>query len=255
MQNSQTQKYPKFLFQIKDIEKPERFNSRQFGPYEDRNGRVVNLIDANGRTLVGGYTTSRAVEVFDVSSIKNAEIVRFLQGHPDNKENGGSGFTLIDSEKEKSEEVNHLMEEIDVQESIMKLESKKLRAVASKLGLNRKGTIKEVRASVITVLRSKTKVNDKPVYGYLKVKKAIEDKNTIALLEVTQMLEEGIISLNTSGLYVFKSHTLGVNLEQVADYFDRNKPLYGELKKLLRMALNEKGELNEEGTDLTEGLE
>jgi len=245
---SKTKKiYPKFLLRIEGVKNERVFNSVQFGPYENKKtGKFVYLINPDGRVIDSGVIVSRLSSYFDVSFVKNAEIIRFLMGHPENMDNGGTGFSLTDVNKTSENIDDDLIEELGLESKVLTLDTRKLKAIASALGLSYKGSKKKVQASVIRRIRQPQKVNNKQVPGYKSVAEIIDAKKTMVLLDIAQMEENLIITINNSGIYVHGNHTMGLSRDRVALYLQENQDLYSQLKRELRIKLQEKGELETE---------
>lgn len=244
MSKSEKKIYPKFLLKIENIRHERLFNTVQFGPYENaKTGKTINLINPDGRAVESGVIVSRITSYFDVEFVKNAEIVRFLMGHPENIENGGQGFSLTDVNKLSDSIDDDLIKELELESRILTLDSRKLKGVASALGLSYKGAKKAVQASVIRRVRQEQIVNEKKVPGYISVAKIVDAKKTMVLLDITQMEENKLITINNSGIYVHGNHSMGLSKDRVALYLQENQELYSQLKRELRLKLQEKGEL------------
>ena len=250
MSKSEKKIYPKFLLKIENIKHERLFNTAQFGPYEHpKTGKTINLINPDGRAIESGVIVSRITSYFDVSFVKNAEIIRFLISHPENVENGGQGFSLTDVNKASENYDDDLINELELESKILNLDSRKLKAVASALGLSYKGAKKSVQASVIRRIRQPQTVNNKSVPGYISVASIIDQKKTMVLLDIAQMEENLLITINKSGIYVHGNHSMGLSRDRVALYLQENQELYSQLKRELRIKLKEKGELDLESSD------
>jgi len=252
MSNTEKREYPKFLFKIEDVdeEKKSRFNSRNFGTYENREGKIVYLRNADGRAIESGFTTSRLELFFDVSKLSDSQIVKFLLDSPENISNGGTGFSLVDVKKVSDEKDNDLVKELQLENRIMNSEFPKLRAVSAALGLNYNDTKIGLQTNIIRRIRTEQEVNNKMVPGYISVQEILDSDKTMISLEIKQMLEKRIITIDSSGIYVHGQHSLGLNEDQVVVYFNRNQPVHALLKQELRRALVASGELDEKDKDL-----
>ena len=239
--------YPKFLFKIENIQYPERFNSAQFGPYEDPDtGKTVFLINPDGRAVESGFLTSRMNLLFYTHKIADAERVRFLLKHPDNIANGGERFSLTDVDKASENKDDNLIKELELETKIMSLDLRKLKAVASALMLNYQGNKKSLQASVVRRVRTEQQAGGgKTEPGYISVERVVNSKKTMILLDIRQMLDYGLISINNSGIYVHGQHNLGLDPEQVAFFFEKEQALYGLLKTELRKKLSADGKLDD----------
>ena len=254
MKTQNLKNYPKFLFKIEDLKHETRFNSRQFGPYEDKKtGKTKYLINGDGRVIESGYITSRPTQLFDVKFIQNAEIVRYLMGHPENVANGGSGFSLIDINEAAKSKDTHLLKELELESRVMTLSTRKLRALSAALNLNYNSDKKVLQANVVRRIRTEQINGGKSTPGYISVEKLIDSKKTLLTLDISQMLEYGIIKINESGIYYNGNNNMGLNMDQVSLYLEKNNQLYGLLKKTLRERLDAEGKLDveQENVDLT----
>lgn len=244
--------YPKFLFKIEDIEFSERFNSRQFGSYEHpRSRKTTFLINADGNVIESGFIASQINLLFDVERIDHAQIVRFLQDHPENIANGGIGFSLKDIEKEAETKDDDLIKELELESIVINLDSRKLKAVASALRLNYNLNKKALQAQVVRRIRTPQPISGgKTEPGYVSVERVINAKKTLILLDINQMVEYNLIQINQSGIYVHGNHNLGLNEDQVVVYFEREPALYSLLKNELRGLLERDGKLDENKDEL-----
>jgi hypothetical protein len=239
--------YPKFLFKLEDVEFPERFNSRQFGPYtHPETYKTTYLLNADGRSVESGLILSSMNLLFDVKRIDHAQTVRFLLLHPENISNGGVGFSLTDIEKESENQDTDLINELELEAKVMTLDLRKLKAVSSTLRLNYNLPKQNLKAQLVRRIRTaQPAANNKTEPGYISVERIINSKKTLVLLDITQMLEYGIISINTSGIYVHGNYNLGLNPDQVVLYFEKEQALHGLLKTELRGKLQEDGKLDD----------
>lgn len=244
--------YPKFLFKIEDIKYPSRFNSAQFGPFEDgKTGKTIFLINPDGKAIESGFLTSQMNLLFDTYNIADAERVRFLLKHPDNINNGGERFSLTDVAKEAANIDNDLIAELELESKVMSLDLRKLKAVASALMLNYESNKKALQANVIRRIRTpQASANNKTEPGYISVQRIVDNKKTLILLDVRQMLDYDIITMNNSGIYVHGNHNLGLNPDQVVLYFEKEQALFGLLKTELRKKLAAEGKLDDGKEDL-----
>lgn len=245
--STEKRNYPKFLFKIEDVEFPERMNSRQFGSYEHpTTQKTVYLLNPDGRSIESGFITSQLTLLFNVERLGDAQKVRFLMDHPENIDNGGSGFSLKDIEKESENQDDDLIKELELESEIMSLQLRKLRAVASALNLNYNLGKKGLQAQIIRRIRTEQSIsNGKKEPGYISVERIVNAKKTAVLLDVNQMVEYGLININQSGIYVNGNHNLGLDAEQVVVYFDREPALYSILKTELRKKLEADGKLDD----------
>jgi hypothetical protein len=247
LQKQEKRVYPKFLFKLQDVEFPERFNSRQFGAYKHpKTFKTTYLLNADGRSVESGLIVTSLNLLFDVSRIDHAEIVRFLMNNPENVEMGGEGFTLTDIEKEAQNLDTDLINELQLESKIMLLDLRKLKAVASSLRINYNLTKTGLQASIIRRVRTAQSIGGKKTEpGYISVARVVDAKKTMILLDVTQMLEYSIITINNSGIYAHGNHNLGLNPDQVVLYFEKEPALHGLLKTELREKLSEDGKLDD----------
>lgn len=239
--------YPKFLFKLEDVEFSERFNSRQFGPYEHpKTFQTTYLLNADGRQVESGLIVTQLNYLFDVSRIDHAQTVRYLIDHPNNLANGGTEFSLTDIDKESENVDNDLIKELQLESKVMLLDLRKLKAVSSNLGLNYSLPKQNLIAQITRRIRTaQPSGNGKTEPGYISVERIINAKKTLILLDVTQMIEYGMIVINNSGIYVHGNHNLGLNADQVVVYFEKEQGLYGLLKTELRKKLELDGKLDD----------
>ena len=189
--------------------------------------------------------------LFDVEKIVDAQKVRFLLDHPENISNGGVGFSLKDIEKESENKDDDLIKELELESEIMNLQLRKLRGIASALGLNYNLSKKGLQAEIIRRIRTEQAIsNGKKEPGYISVERIVNAKKTAILLDINQMVEYGLIQINQSGIYVNGNHNLGLDAEQVVVYFDREQGLYSILKTELRKKLSDDGKLDDNNEDL-----
>ena len=256
MQEQKNLVYPKFLFKLEDISFPERFNSRQFGPYEHpKTHKTTYLINPDGRAIESGLIVAQMNLLFNVERIDHAETVRFLMDHPENVANGGESFSLTDIEKEAKNKDSNLINELQLESKIMSLDLRKLKATASALGLNYNLPKVGIQAQIIRRVRTAQNIgNNKTEPGYISVSRIVDAKKTLILLDVSQMLEFDIIIINQSGIYVHGNHNLGLNSDQVVVYFEKEPALYGLLKTELRKSLQAAGKLDDGKEDLNLNL-
>lgn len=244
--------YPKFLFKLEDVEFPERFNSRQFGPYtHPKTLQTTYLLNPDGRQVESGLIISQMNMLFDVSRIDHAQTVRYLLDHPENIANGGTSFSLTNTVEESENKDNDLIKELELEAKVMSLDLRKLKAASASLNLNYNLPKLALKTQLIRRIRTPQPIaNGKTEPGYISVERVVDAKKTIILLDIIQMLEYNIISINNSGIYVHGNHNLGLNPDQVVVYFEKEPALYGLLKTELRGKLKEDGKLDDGNLEL-----
>jgi len=247
MSNAVKKVYPKFLFKIEDVVYADRFNTRQFGPYEHpKTGKLIYLLNPDGREIESGLIVSQLNILYNVEKVADSEIVKFLLNHPSNKANGGFEFSLIDVAKEAENDNEDLINELTLQAKIMTLGVRELKATASALGLLYETSKIGLQTSIVRRVRTPQLNHGVTTPGYVSVKQIIEAKKTPILLDINRMLKYKLIKINNSGVYFHGNHNLGLNPDQVVVYFDNNQDVYGLLKTELRRELSAEGKLDQD---------
>lgn len=148
-------------------------------------------------------------------------LARFLDAHPDNVENGGSLFRLVDDKKDAEKE---LAREFSQSEAIMMVREKdiqELLPVALYYGININRATSEIRYDLLQTAK-------KNPSGFIQ---AFDSPEVTVRATVSQAADYQIINLKSSGVYWFDSNQLIVSVPAGMDATD----------VMTRFCLTEKG--------------
>jgi len=197
---------------------PEKFNYCKFGTYSDKEGRLKELIDINGKTI-NGYEMFQAVVSLDINREYDKRLYEFLKDHPLIQ----GKFTIEDVSSKEHERAETSLKSAKAVTTASQLNESSMRDLSLLMGID--SSLQEIllRAKIIDF------ANNNPD----KFISHLEDIDKEHRIFLKKALGKNIL-IKVNGVWKHNTLNIGLTEDQAIVWLKENGDTYALLKHQLR---------------------
>jgi len=197
---------------------PDKFNYCKFGTYTDKEGRIKELVDINGKTI-SGYEMFNAVVSLDINREYDKRLYDFLKDHPLIK----GKFTIEDVSSKEQKKAENSLKSAQAITTASSLTESDMRDLALLMGIDSKLEEMLLKARIIQF------ANDKPDI-FLSHLNDIDKEHRVFLKKA---LDKNILT-KVNGVWKHNTLNIGLTDDQAIVWLKDNGDTYALLKYQIR---------------------